>query len=245
MDTPEFKNLMKHFNAEGIAGIETHLAVYPDKNNDNKDHKLKLLESIRKAIGSTYIANKTLDSMHEIYEACIVEALAIANEDEALIEYANVTSYNLAANLADCWSDAEEPRSDKHFEAGVFSAKRCLDLRKKLNKPPASFAMAYFVLGVHEYSLNHYSKSEEAWANKLKNDSLCLEKSTEAETDLNSLLSHGLIALARWSQGAESLGNYDESILRLNAMRTTNNAGEVDLFIDELRLLKEKHGPSQ
>lgn len=238
MTSTDVEILTSSFVKTGMVGIENHLDELPDSG----DRRLFLLDSIRTAIDATYIENKQLDRMQEIYEACIAEALAIANGDEKLIQYANVTSYNLSANLADCWPDAEEKRFERHFTAGIESARRCLDLRVQLKKPPATMAMAYFILGVHEYSLKQYSKAELAWQSKWENE-LLDQETTFQDVDLNVLLSRGLIGLAGLSMGAADHSEYNESLRRLEASRTAENSGEVDLFISELTILKRKHGP--
>jgi len=239
MNNPDLQNLTQRFLAEGLEGIDSQI----DRSHTDALHRFTVLNSVRKAIDTSYIGDQTLDKMLEIYEACIAEALSIAGDDEELIEYANVMSYNLAANLADCWDDATEPRTTKHFKAGLQAANRCLQLRTQLNKPPFSFAMAYFVLGVHEYSLQNYSKAEKAWVSKLDNELLALEKPAAAENDLNVLLSQGLIGLARWSSGADNDAAYRQSMRDLDAVRTADNSAEIDMFIDQLTLLQEKHAP--
>lgn len=243
MEYLDTDNLTASFLAGGLGGIDTHLRACPAEGNQ----RLKLLDSIRQKISSRYISEHLLGRMHEIYEACVEEALGSVNGndagDEELLMYANVTSYNLAANLADCWLDAEEPRSDKHFNAGLVAAKRCLDLRRQLNKPPAAMAMAYFVKGVHEYSLKDYPTAEITWSSKLENEISGRDESAPATEDLDILLSHGLINLARFSQGLEDETGYQKILQRLESRRNASNENEIDLFLDELRLLKEKHGP--
>lgn len=245
MENPDVEELTNSFLTDGIEGIDSVVKEYPIEGNQ----RLKLLDSIRQKTNSSYISDHLLDRMHEIHEACIAEALdsanaqGSANGNEELLMYANVTSYNLAANLADCWMDAEEPRSVEHFTAGVASAERCLELRRQLNKPPAAMAMAYFIRGVHEYSLKQYSSAESSWTNKLENEKLSPDTAAASPASLDMLLSHGLIGLARWSQGVGDGSDYEESLRRLEAERTADNNNEVELFLDELRLLKEKHGP--
>jgi len=238
MINSELEILTSTFVNTGLAGIESHLDGLPDSG----DQRLVLLSSIRKAIDASYIENKQLDRMLEIYNACIAEALALAKGDEELIQYANVTSYNLSANLADCWPDAEEKRSEKHFTAGIEAATRCLELRIQLKKPPAAMAMAYFILGVHEYSLQRYSLAEQTWQKKLENELQSQETSSESD-DPNVVLSYGLIGLARWSMGTEDNGKYKESLRRLEADRNAKNSSEIDLFVNELMILRQKHGP--
>lgn len=239
MTDADLENLTQSFLDLGMSGIESYLDELPPI----KDQRLVILNSLRNAVANVYINNKQLDRMQEIYEECITEALAIADGDEELIAYANITSYNLSANLADCWLDAAEPRSEKHYLAGIEAAKRCLELRVLLNKPPAAMAMAYFTLGVHEYSLRNYSNAEQAWQSKLENELQWQETQAQEGYDLNIILSHGLIGLANWSLGAEDNKEYENSLRRLEEKRTAENFNEIDLYVNELLLLNQKHGP--
>lgn len=238
MESLNTNELIKSFLEEGVASVHRYL----DQNNLVGIERLKLFEAVRSSIDSSYIDDHKLDRMREIYEASISEALAIADGDEALIEHANVLSYNLSANLADCWDDAVEPRTNEHFQAGIAAANRCLELRKKLKKPPVAMAMAFFILGVHEYSLQHYADAEKAWSQKLEHEYLQYQASSDTEGDLNVLLSQALIGLARCSIGLDNVDVYKDGIRRLEAARTSSNKHEVDLFISELVLLRERHG---
>jgi len=110
MDKQDEEKLADQFIAKGLTAIVEQISrhVEVDMNENNAEKRLHILDSIRHISQGKGLS---LDKMHEIYEACITEALAIANGREKYIEFANVTSYNLAANLADCWDDAVEPRT--------------------------------------------------------------------------------------------------------------------------------------
>lgn len=202
--------------------------------------RLKALDEVRIAVDKSGYENSSLDVMHDIYETCIKYALTIANGNADLVQYANVTSYNLSANLADCWFDDRRPRSTRHFKAGVAAAHRCLNLRRQLKKPPLAMAMAYFVLGVHEYSLGNFKIAETAWLKKLENEELSFDKAEQLPDDLNVTLSNGLIGLARIKLGSGDDQAFIASLERLEALRTVDNSAEVDLFKSELALLKEQ-----
>lgn len=68
---------------------------------------------------------------------------------------ANVMSYNLAADLAECWPGDAVPREREHFEAGLRAAHDCVLWRHELGKPPERRAMAYWAVGMHQLSLGH------------------------------------------------------------------------------------------
>jgi len=240
MESRDIETLTHIFLNNGIQDLESQL----DSLGLQEMPRLDVLDDIRKAsenVGED--VSEPLDRMHEIYEACVSQALAIADGKEELVQYANATSYNLSANLADCWSDDPRTRSPRHFEAGIAAAKRCLELRRQLNRSPTIVAMAYFILGVHEYALHNFKTAEDAWLSKLENEMLDLENPSQAETDLNVILSHGLIGLARMSLGSGDNKDYIDSLARLESLRNPENTGEIDLFKSELQLLKEKHFP--
>jgi len=240
MPAPEIETLGQCFLHKGINALENQL----DQLDLMGLQRLETLDAVRKLSANVVDeVHEPLDRMLEINEACILEALNVADGDEKFIHFANVTSYNLAANLADCWFDDDRPRLPKHFEAGVTAAKRCLQLRVLLNKPPAAMAMAYFILGVHEYSQHHFQKAETAWLSKLEQEMLIHQSAEQREQDLNVILSQGLIGLARWTLNDTDSNAFKESIDRLDAQRNADNCGEVNLFISELEILREKHGP--
>lgn len=71
------------------------------------------------------------------------------------VDDANKKTYNLAADLAECWPGDEQPREPRHLEAGVAAAERCLAWRRELGKGPGPFAIAHWAHGMHLLSLAH------------------------------------------------------------------------------------------
>jgi len=65
--------------------------------------------------------------------------------------------------------------------------------------------MAYFILGVHEYSLQNYASAEAAWNKNLENEMLRCNDADLAQKDLNVLLSKGLIGLLTMNRAFSGL----------------------------------------
>lgn len=92
---------------------------------------------------------KSLDRYADSAEAVIEKYLARAEsaEDGAraarLWQFANAASFNLSANLAECWPDEQIVKERRHFERGLAAAERCLDLRRRLGKDDLSLARAH------------------------------------------------------------------------------------------------------
>ncbi|MCA8922866.1 MAG: hypothetical protein KDD82_13715 [Planctomycetes bacterium] len=104
-------------------------------------------------------AGKALDPQIEVARAGIAlglrqaEAEADPKERDARIDFANVLSYNLAANLAPCWPGDDVPRERRHLEAGLEAAEACLRWREQLGKGPFPFSIAWWAKGMHELAL--------------------------------------------------------------------------------------------
>ena len=151
-----------------------------------------------------------LDAMILVGDAAIAGALHAAEQfpDERVkwTDEANCTSYNLAANLADCWNDGIT-RAERHFAAGLRFAEKALELRRTLGKPAGPFAMAHWAQGKHLLSLHRFSEAVDAFAHALRyEESLAdgVEAGSGASGAANSegvLLAAGFLGLARQRSG--------------------------------------------
>jgi len=110
-------------------------AICTEKNESYRQQLFRF--AIRKLGGGTGATSTALDQMIEIGDAAIRHSLETADQDGA-----NVIAFNLSANLCDCWGDGDS-RLKRHFEAGLRYADQALKFRRKLNKEPKPFSMAY------------------------------------------------------------------------------------------------------
>ena len=119
----------------------------------------------QKGFGRRDWAGKNFDALIEVVNAGIQESLRQAGEAEAadaawkLTEFANILSYNLTADLAECWPEDATPRERRHIEAGLRAAEDCVRWRRELGKPPDRRAMAYWGVGMHQLSLGSLHES--------------------------------------------------------------------------------------
>lgn len=70
------------------------------------------------------------------------------------IEEANRLTYNLSADLAECWPDDDRVRTLAHVELGRELAEQCLSWRTELKRGPKPFAIAHWVHGMHLLSIH-------------------------------------------------------------------------------------------
>lgn len=163
-------------------------------------------------------------------DAKIAEARAAidAHVREGAIDKANVASYNLAADLADCWPDDDVPRMRAHFEAGLRAAEDCVRWREELGKPPDRQSIAHWAVGMHRFSLGDVAGARAA-----------LERALDlAEADDMILLNRGYLALARWRLGeAQAEEDYREAVAGLEAL----DADDAPYCIAQLEVVRTKY----
>ncbi len=145
---------------------------------------------------------KNLDTIIGVARHGIGEFLAQAEasaDEEAtlrLTDFANVMSYNLAADLADCWEDGFE-RGKAHFEAGLAAADDCVRWRDSLGKGPGPKSMAWWAKGMHELSLGLTDAAEASWRRSLE----YAEEAADSDDEFGVVLGRGYVGLAEWVGG--------------------------------------------
>jgi hypothetical protein len=110
---------------------------------------------------------KNFDPYIDVVDSGIAEMLTQAREAEdeesraARINGAHVLSYNLAADLADCWPGDEEARTEAHFERGLKAAEDCLGWCNP--SIVQGLAQDWWVRGMHQLSLGKVAGCEASW----------------------------------------------------------------------------------
>jgi hypothetical protein len=162
----------------------------------------------RQGINGEDWSGKGWDASVEMAELGIEELLAQADAEEDAelkakrIDGANIISYNLSADLADCWPGDEEPRDSRHFERGLKAAEDCLRWREELNKPAGPRHMAWWAKGMHEISLGRPTDATESFGRALEfGRQMATESGAESEPGPEGgfapTLSTGYLGLAR------------------------------------------------
>ncbi|MEM7246827.1 MAG: hypothetical protein AAF533_15855 [Acidobacteriota bacterium] len=195
---------------------------------------------------------KTLDALAEVTRLGMDEMLAQASSAESeddrvrFIDLANVMSYNLSADLADCWPGDEIPRTREHFEQGLASAERCLEWRRELGKGPGPFSMAWWAKGIHELSLGRADDALASFEESQRHAVEGAEAEGQATTiDANGhwsvLLAEGYVALAAARQGAEGAdARLDRCLEAIGAaiQAQPDEAGNLGFCRDQLEVVR-------
>ncbi len=181
---------------EAIEDLETRRTVYA---------------MAQKGFGNREWAGRNFDALVEVVTAGIGEALQQALEAEEgetawkLTDFANRLSYNLSADLAECWPGDEAPRERRHFEAGLRAAEDCVRWRRELGKPPDRRAMAYWAAGMHQMSLANLYEALGAFETASGLARLAVtgtgRDEVKAGSDFGVLLYAGYLGIVRWMLG--------------------------------------------
>ncbi|MCC7540718.1 MAG: hypothetical protein IT379_31165 [Deltaproteobacteria bacterium] len=193
---------------------------------DSKERVALLKRAIRAIAFGTWPAD-CLDEMTTLGDEAIRVALESGDDAEA-----NVLSFNLAANLCDCWGDAYT-RETRHFEKGLAYAERALELRARLGSPPDKVAMAHWARGKHLLSLGRPSEATDA----LTAYRACLTKAADPDPTA-ALAADAYLAIARESAGeAAAAADYARAMEALGALERSEpaRADDVKVYVDQLR----------
>ena len=165
----------------------------------------------QKGFGNRKWDGRNFDALVEVVTAGIGEtlqqALQAGDGETAwkLTDFANRLSYNLSADLAECWPGDEAPRERHHIEAGLRAAEDCVRWRRELGKPPDRRAMAYWAVGMHQMSLGNLYEAVGAFetASGLARLSVVGTGRDEVKvgSDFGVLLYAGYLGIVRWMLG--------------------------------------------
>lgn len=180
---------------------------------------------------------------------CLRQAQAAADEDtrQRRTDTANVISYNLAADLADCWVDALT-REQRHFTRGLQAAQDCIRWRLELDKGPGPFAIAYWAQGMHQLSLGDVRSAVESFKTGGAFSSLAAINSgtgpvVDPAGDFGVILAAGYLGLAGICAGyAWGRGRYQEALAAFEGQLGNPEIKEDAQFgIDQLRVVEQRY----
>jgi len=183
----------------------------------------KLYTLARQVLPDRHASERSFDDVIRIARAGIAEGLrqadlararSDADETRECVDFANRLSYNLSADLAECWPGDEARRGRRHFEAGLRAGYDCVVWRQELGKPPERRAMAHWAVGMHQLSLGNLVEALCAFEAAF---GLAVEGATDpagrvgkpethvkANGDFGVILYYGYAGIARHKLGDES-----------------------------------------
>ena len=156
-------------------------------------------------------------------------------------ELANVISYNLAADLADCWPGERPALTKALFEEGLRAAEDCIEWRDELAKGPGASSMAWWAKAMHLLSLGRIEEATNGFHKSLT----FAREVAQSDEDFSVLLGRGYLGLARWI-GGEELGreDYQEALAVFESQLAQEESKDDARFgIDQLETVRLRYGP--
>jgi hypothetical protein len=198
---PHAAELKRRFTEGGADGVLSYIDSF------DSAERLKLFYSAHQGLFDRDHPMADIDGYIAVVDAGIAEALRrseaapTAEESAGLLNTANVMSFNMAANLADCWPGDETVREPRHFERGLRAAEDCVRWRTELKKAAGPFALAWWAAGAHHLFLDQPERAHAAFSKQLNYASdaaTAAGQSTEVkpEAPFSVLLAHGYVALS-------------------------------------------------
>ncbi|MAE68946.1 MAG: hypothetical protein CME06_00595 [Gemmatimonadetes bacterium] len=213
---------------------------------DTLGQRLNLYGFAQRAFGGRDCQGKNLDAIAEVVQAGIAVTLeAAADGDDAergsqITDFANVLSYNLSADLAECWPGDPLPHEPRHFEAGLRAAEDCLRWREELGKGDYPFASAHWARGMHLLSLGRADEAVtsmeaavERAASLAKSEGAPPEVEPEGNFMVN--LNSGYLGIARASAGDEAGRDLFQRACDAFEKTTGEGAEDAKFGLEQLR----------
>ena len=212
----------------------------------------------QKGFGNREWAGRNFDALVEVVTAGIGETLRQAlesgdvEETYKLTDFANRLSYNLSADLAECWPGDLAPRERRHFEAGLRAAEDCVRWRRELGKPPDRRAMAYWAAGMHQLSLGNLWESLGAFETASGLAKLAVvgtgRDEIKAGSDFAVVLYSGYLGIARWileispgrTQYEEACLAFEETVAKFEG----EEREDATFGVEQLRWVAKRLVPS-
>jgi hypothetical protein len=235
--------ILRLLENEGPAAVIEHIMGY-----GNED-RVALFHLAREVFVFGDWSGKNLDDLVVLVDAGIEETLRQAKEVNdtptiiALIDQANVMSFNLAADLAECWPGDTLVRYHRHFERGLSAGLQCVEWRVELEKGEYPQYLAYWVSGMHQLSLGRYQQALYTLSKALNHaqqytidSGLPLGLAPQVGFDL--LLAHGYLGIALIMCG-DTPESYEQTIdaLERGIEEIPEWAGDYQFAVDQLDLV--------
>jgi hypothetical protein len=237
----------------GPSGVAAYIRTVGDA-----DAQRQLYVFGQRAFSGRDWRGKSLDGTADFTDLAIrtmLERAAAAGDARTarqLTDTANAMSFNLAADLADCWPGDDVPRERHHFERGLEAARRCIRWREELGATPEQHSMAWWARGIHELSLGLFEDALASFTRSLE-QAIAGARAKGLDTPITSrghwsvLLGEGYVAIAQGVRGdaggPERLASCYAAI-EAAIGEQPDQAGDLRFCMDQLRKVEQRHAGS-
>jgi 3',5'-cyclic AMP phosphodiesterase CpdA len=113
--------------------------------------------------------------------------------------FVDTISFDLAADLAECWPGDTALRQRHHFDAGLEAARDCVRLRDEIGAPASAHSPAAWIRGAHELSLGRGREASSSFERALdfaRRAASSAPAAVQAGGDFQVILASGALGLA-------------------------------------------------
>ena len=159
---------------------------------------------------------------------------------------AHIISFNLAADLADCWPGDAGPRTESHFRRGLEAAEDCLSLCR----PDITNGLAndYWIKGMHQISLGDATGAAASFSKSIQNAARAARENGKPDTlgedgAFGVILGYGYAGLALQMAGdPEGAALYQQAIDTFKAQcEDEEKKGDAEFGISQLEEVYAKY----
>jgi len=231
------------------AGPEAMVATILERPGDAE--RIALLRFMRQGMIMDDWEGKNLDTYLVVADTAIewlserAAASDSADREEFLGPLAELT-FNVAADLADCWTGDGELRRADHFERAAEIAEQSVGLREELDKPHGSKALGWWALGYHQLRLDHTDAAVDSMERSLEHARRQAREDGEhdeigSQAPFAVLIGAGYLGLARIADGEPSGPDlYAETLAAFRAqLADPERAGDAEFGIAQLQRVEE------
>ncbi|MFQ5554471.1 MAG: hypothetical protein ACE5GC_03760 [Acidimicrobiia bacterium] len=231
---PELRELLE---TRGPGAVVARIAEFPAR------ERSVLYRYARIGIALGDWEGKDLDAYVQVADAGIewhvARARAGGDEARVMLDGANVMSFNLAADLADCWPGDDVERRRSHFERGRRAGEDCVAWREELDKPASSRQLGHWALGYHRLRLGDASGARTSFAAAVGYSAADADADAEGPS-FAFVVNSGYEAIAAMAAGDEGARvAYGEAIAAFEAQLGDESTAEDARFgIDQLERVR-------
>ena len=244
----QWPGLKPVLESDGATALVRRIESFP------AEQRMALFTCARNGLVMDEWRGRNLDDYVTVADAGIrwlssVAAASKPNDRPLFLGAANVISFNLAADLADCWPGDDVERTTAHFERGRDAGEACVAWRRELGVSPNSQQLGWWALGYHQLRLQQFDDARESFGNALRwaiedaeEHGAVAEVGAEAPFSLN--LNAGYRALAACVRGdEEAAGAFGKALDAFRAqLEDPDKADDAQFGLDQLGKVRDLIG---
>ncbi len=242
---PELKTVLE---SDGAGALVRRIDAFP------AEQRMALFTCARNGLVMDEWRGRNLDDYVTVADAGIrwlssVAAASKPNDRPLFLGAANVISFNLAADLADCWPGDDVERTRAHFERGRDAGEACVAWRRELGVSPNSQQLGWWALGYHQLRLEQFDEAYESFGNARRwavkdaaQDAAETHVGVAAPFSVN--LNAGYQALAAWARGDEEAAEaFGEALDAFRSqLENPERADDAQFGLDQLGKVRDLVG---